>query len=517
MTFPGAREGQGRQGGRPAEPNQEDKRARRRTWKKRSSTNCTIKRVQLKLGKEAQIIKFKEEFLMKIGHNLMAANAIRNTNANSLSASTSMQKLSSGLAITTAADDAAGLAISEKMKAQIRGLETASDNAQDGVSMVQTADGALSETTSVLQRMRELANQASNDTNTAADRAAIQTETNALVDQLNNIGNTTQFNTKNLLNGEMGKVATKTAGAAVLQGLQATGGSLDSGSYVITITDAGTNAETVTSGATAITAAAFGTDAADITVGNGVEYGSYSLTVTNFGAGTADFELIGPDGSSVTSAGQDVGADVTIGGITFDFSTQNVTGNGTLQFDLQATGIDIALSGDATATIANLDYKGESLNLGGFDFTLKTGFGATNDTASYTVVNKAIKLQIGSNADQTMSMSINDMRASALHVDSLDMSSAAGAKAALTAIDTALNTVSTERAKLGAYQNRLESTINNLSTTSENLTSAQSSVTDVDMAAEMAEFSKNNVLSQAAQAMLAQANQQPQQVLQLLK
>jgi len=151
---------------------------------------------------------------MKIGHNLMATNAIRNANINSLAAGRSMQKLSSGLAITTAADDAAGLAISEKMKGQVRGLKTAADNAQDGVSLVQTADGALNETTSVLQRMRELAIQAANDTNTTQDRAAIQTEVNALVQQLDNIGNTTQFNTKNLLDGGSGVKASGSNGVA---------------------------------------------------------------------------------------------------------------------------------------------------------------------------------------------------------------------------------------------------------------------------------------------------------------
>jgi flagellin len=145
-------------------------------------------------------LKFKEEFIMIINHNMMAMNANRMANVNQTNASKAMAKLSSGLRINSAADDAAGLAISEKMKGQINGLNQASSNAQDGVSLVQTADGALNETTSVLQRMRELAVQEANDTNTTADRQAIQTETTQLIGQIDNIANTTQFNTKNLLN-----------------------------------------------------------------------------------------------------------------------------------------------------------------------------------------------------------------------------------------------------------------------------------------------------------------------------
>lgn len=453
---------------------------------------------------------------MRINNNIAALNAWRGLTQTDGALSKSLEKLSSGLRINRAGDDAAGLAISEKMRAQIKGLNMASKNAQDGISLIQTAEGALNETHSILQRMRELAVQSATDTNSDSDRAELQKEVEQLKTEITRISTTTEFNTKKLLNGEMGKVANKTGGVAVFTGLQATGASLTGGSYIITATAAGTNEETVTSGAAAITAAPFGSDASDITVGSGVLYGSYSLEVSNFDGATADFTLIGPDGNSTVMSGQAVGADLTIGGITFDFSTQNVTGDGTLQFDLQATAVTLTLSGDATAAVT-LDYKGETLNLGGFEFTLKTGFATTGQAANYTVIDKAVQFQIGANASQTTSLSINNMSAGALAIDSIDISSKEGANTAITTISDALERVSSERAKLGAMQNRLEHTINNLGTAAENLTAAESRIRDVDMAAEMMEFTKKNILAQAGTAMLAQANMRPQSVLQLLQ
>lgn len=454
---------------------------------------------------------------MRINHNIAAFNTYRMLSMNNSNSSKSLEKLSSGLRINRAGDDAAGLAISEKMRGQIRGLEMASKNAQDGISLIQTAEGALNETHSILQRMRELAVQAASDTNNSADRSEIQKEINQLKAEVNRISSDTEFNTKKLLNGEMGKVASKTGGAAALQNLQVTGESIDTGAYNIAVTAAGTNEETVNSGATAITDAAFGGNATDITVANGILYGSYSLNVANLDSGTADFTLTGPDGTVTVMSGQDVTADLTIGGITFDFGTQNVTKDGTIQFDLQATALSLTLSGDGAATITGLAYKGETLNLGGFEFSLKTGFGATAAVANYNVNNKAVKFHIGANHDQNTSLAINNMSVNALGIENVDVSTQVGANNAITTVQTAIDNVSSERAKLGAIQNRLEHTINNLGTSAENLTAAESRIRDVDMAKEMMEFTKNSILTQAAQAMLAQANQQPQGVLQLLR
>lgn len=280
---------------------------------------------------------------MIINHNIAALNTHRQLSANNNAVQSSLEKLSSGLKINRAGDDAAGLAISEKMRGQIRGLEMAEKNAQDGISLIQTAEGALNETQAILQRMRELAVQSANDTNTEEDREALQNEVDELVEEIDRIADTTEFNTQKLLNGDLD--------------------------------------------------------------------------------------------------------------------------------------------------------------------------------------NESLTFHIGANEDQNIELSISDMSADALlnlgagegSSGRLDISSQDAANEAITTIQEAINTVSEERAKLGAYQNRLEHTINNLGASAENLTAAESRIRDVDMAKEMMEFTKNNILTQASQAMLAQANQTPQGVLQLLQ
>ncbi|MFZ5945233.1 MAG: flagellin [Bacillota bacterium] len=454
---------------------------------------------------------------MRINNNLMAMNTHRQLGLGSTSAAKSMEKLSSGFRINRAGDDAAGLAISEKMRGQIRGLNQASRNAQDGISLIQTAEGALNETHSILQRMRELAVQSANDTNNSTDRGEIQKEMDALIAEISRISTDTEFNTKKLLNGDMGKTAQTGAGAAVYTNLQAIGSDLTSGSYSLDLVAAGTDTFTVTSGATAVTAA---TIQNDITVqaGQQIKYGSYTLNVTNHDGTTADFELIGPDGTTTTLTGQADNAALNIGGLSFAFNTENVTGNGTVKFDLTSNGLEIDLSGDKTVNNSAITaYAGETLNIGGFEFVVLTNHGANGNAKAINVIDKSVKFQIGSNADQNTSLSVNNMSATALGVNAIDVTTQAGANAAVSTIQTAIEKVSTERSKLGANQNRLEHTIKNLDTASENLQAAESRVRDVDMAKEMMEFTKNNILTQAAQAMLAQANQAPQGVLQLLR
>ena len=270
---------------------------------------------------------------MIIQHNMQAANANRMLGSVVTSQAKSTEKLSSGYRINRAADDAAGLSISEKMRGQIRGLDQASTNAQDGISLIQTAEGALNETHAILQRMRELAVQSANDTNVQKDRDAIQEEIDQLASEIDRIATTTQFNTMNLLEGS---------------------------------------------------------------------------------------------------------------------------------------------------------------------FTGK-------------------KLHIGANKDQNMDINIDSMKASDLTVNALDLQSQSGANTAIKTVDTALEAVSKQRSELGAIQNRLEHTIANLDTSAENLQSAESRIRDVDMAEEMVVYSKNNILQQAAQSMLAQANQTTQGVLSLLQ
>ncbi|NLC19847.1 MAG: hypothetical protein GX757_11680 [Clostridiales bacterium] len=216
-------------------------------------------------------------------------------------------------------------------------------------------------------------------------------------------------------------------------------------------------------------------------------------------------------------SGKATNAALTIGGITFAFNTQNVTKEGTIKFDLTCNNLDIDLSGDKDVDASAINYAGGKLNIGGFEFEILTNRGTTSQSRAINVIDKSIKFHIGANQDQNTSLSINNMGAVALGVDGVKVDTQESANLAITTVDEALKKVSAERAKLGAYQNRLEHTINNLGTSSENLTAAESRIRDVDMAKEIMEQTKNAILVQAAQAMLAQANQQPQGVLQLLQ
>ena len=392
---------------------------------------------------------------MIINHNLMANNAIRNANVNSSSASKSMQKLSSGLRINGAADDAAGLAISEKMRGQIRGLDQASNNAQDAISLTQTAEGALNETQSILQRMRELAVQSSNDTNTTVDRSAIKDELGQLTDEIDRIANTTEFNTQKLLDGSKKGLVTAQNSTESLQ--------LNTNANIALVSTAG------------VTSASTITDSFTVTV-----------TRTNVSTGFTSTDF------NVSVVGGTAASLIMVDNNTFTYN-----------------GDTIDLTG-GTGTLSSMT-SGES-----FTLSVKGAVAASTD------VTKSLSMQIGANSGQSLLIGINSMKAKDLGVRdnagaALDVSDANHATAAITQINNAIEKVSAERSKLGAVQNRLEHTINNLGTSSENLTSAESRIRDVDMAKEMSTFSKNNILSQAAQAMLAQANQQPQQVLQLLR
>ena len=452
---------------------------------------------------------------MRINNNISAMNTYSRLTSAQGAQAKSLEKLSSGLRINRAGDDAAGLAISEKMRGQIGGLNQAVRNAQDGISLIQTAEGALSETHSILNRMRELAVQSSNDTNTTDDRAEIQKEIEQLTSEITRISSDTEFNTKKLLNGDMGKTFTVSANNfdSSLQNMQVVGSDIKTGTYTVTATAAGT--DTVELG---VNTAAASFASTNVTVADGTKFGDYSLQVSNFNGTTADLKLTGPDGKATELSGQAVaGGAIAMGGLTFDFSTNNISSNGTLEIKLSNAGLELDLSGDKTVNSAAITkYKGESINLGGIQFEARWGAATTNDAMTIKVDDKAVKFQIGANKDQNTDVSINNMSANGLGVNALDVTTQDGANVAIETIDNAIKTVSSERSKLGAVQNRLDHTINNLTATSENLSAAESRIRDVDMAKEMMEFTKNNILNQASTAMLAQANQMPQGVLQLL-
>lgn len=394
---------------------------------------------------------------MIINHNMNALNAHRNMGINNTAAGKSMEKLSSGLRINRAGDDAAGLAISEKMRGQIRGLTQASRNSADGISMIQTAEGALNETTNILQRMRELAVQASNDTNTTSDREEIQKEINALTEEVDRIANNTEFNTQKLLNGS------KSGEAGDLVRDEVKGAK---GVFKIELTEELKQNDKLIIDGKVIN---FDT-AADV--------------------GTAD------------KIKQKLEAVLVDYNITVDTNTKK-TITITQKEGKDKDEFKVALNSKSDGIKGSVDNAG-----------------ITKRDTEYS--EGKVSVQVGSNAEQSMSIEIGDMRAQALKIVNdkgrgLSVETAQSANEAITAFDAALNAVSSQRANLGAVQNRLEYTISNLDNTAENLTSAESTLRDVDMAKEMMEYSKNNILNQAAQAMISQANQQPQNVLQLLR
>jgi len=373
---------------------------------------------------------------MRINHNIAALNTHRQLTGNNTAVGKSLEKLSSGLRINRAGDDAAGLAISEKMRGQIRGLDQAQRNAQDGISLIQTAEGALTETHSILQRMRELAVQSSNDTNTDSDRGELQKEVDQLTKELDRISNTTEFNTQKLLNGDKSGVR------------------------------------------------------------NADQYAKFNEKTS------AAFSSI--SGAATINTDQSYNVKITgMSGTTFTLSVTDASGAATIKTVSSAGTVTI---GDATITMGSLT-------------TLSIGEEATFTTrkAVADIQDSSLTFQIGANSSQTMNVSIEDMSSTGLHVNGIKINTKGAAEASISAIQAALDDVSAQRAKLGAYQNRLEHSINNLGASSENLSAAESRIRDVDMAKEMMDFTKNNILTQASQAMLAQANQTPQGVLQLLR
>jgi|SRR5579864_1087834 len=398
---------------------------------------------------------------MYINTNIAALTAERNLSMTSTSYQSSVQKLSSGLRINSAADDAAGLSISEKLQAQVNGLDQAQRNAQDGISLIQTAGGALNNVTNMLQRMRELAVQASNGTLTTNDEGAISQEMTALSSEITRTASTTQFNSLSLLNGGLG------TSVAAGSGLKS-GAALATANVVVSALD--------------VTGASGGT----------------TYNITNIGGGVVQLT------NGTTGQAQQ---------LTIAAMTTQATSSQVLNFD--QLGVKVTLAGyNAAGTAANIATD------------LTTAANVT--TAAATGLN----LQIGANANQTVNLQIANMQATnigtvggvnlATAVSNFSTAAAAGtgtssAELLIANLDQAITDVSNANSGLGAMQNRLQDTIQNLSVGEQNMTSAESSIRDVNMAAEMVNFTKTGILQQAGQAILAQANQAPSGIVQLLR
>ena len=465
---------------------------------------------------------------MVVQHNMQAMNANRMLNVTTSAQSKSTEKLSSGYRINRAADDAAGLTISEKMRKQIRGLDQASTNAQDGVSSVQTAEGALTEVHSMLQRMNELATQAANGTNSKdSDRQAIQDEIDQLTTEIDRVSETTKFNETYLLKGEAGtKTINMKAHDAGLKGTLT-----DNGDGTATfVMDALKDGDSVSIGGKTYTIGSKKADVAKVfdakitkaddkfTV-NGQEI----TIVANYSAAGKDADQkAGKYAVADAKALVKDGATVKFGTDEYKVMTDGDT-DGIDDTDASVISKDVAYglaSKELLAANQIGDTKGsanvENTNAKAADgsFKITTGQAEVANSLSFS-------LHVGADADMTNKIQVNidAMDSASLGIKGLNVKDASGNAAtyAVDAISDAISKVSSQRSSLGAVQNRLEHTINNLDNVVENTTTAESRIRDTDMAEEMVNYSKNNILAQAGQSMLAQANQSNQGVLSLLQ
>ena len=474
---------------------------------------------------------------MVVQHNLTAMNSNRMLGLTQSSQAKSTEKLSSGYKINRAADDAAGLSISEKMRKQIRGLTQASANAEDGISTVQTAEGALNEVQDMLQRMNELAVKASNGTNSENDRTYIQNEIDQLTTEIDRVAETTKFNETYLLKGDKDAVKgysytygkTNAANAAICGKLNTTATGSNTGLRVKVETDGTDSAEasklqnellkalqksgariTVAAGATSTANAAISVDGYDIDADGKVSKDgkatNIKLTLTGTASNTstvAKSDTVTLDSGAVTTAAK------TDRVAYYDKDGNKISENALANyFTANAAGTNGTKLKDATlydefrnkiTTIGNTDVTATKDQVGSLKLSLHVGADATSNN----------KIELNLDAMSAKGLGVNGIRVDGATSDNAD--------AAIETIKEAIQKVSTQRSALGAVQNRLEHTISNLDNVVENTTSAESAIRDTDMATEMVKYSNNNILSQAGQAMLAQANQSNQGVLSLLQ
>ena len=504
---------------------------------------------------------------MVVQHNMQAANANRMLNVTTSAQSKSTEKLSSGYRINRAADDAAGLTISEKMRKQIRGLDQASTNAQDGVSSVQTAEGALTEVHSMLQRMNELATQAANGTNSKdSDRQAIQDEIDQLTTEIDRVSETTKFNETYLLKGEAGtKTINMKAHDAGLKGTLTDNGD-GTATFVMDTLNAGDKVsiggKNYTIGGTSDDLdSAFGKNGLDIDTKhqdisvNGTTYKYYDATVQTkdgqaikAGYYSADPSTLA-DQKAATATGVDgkdtadlaalktnatAGSTITVGTKTVTLMKDDGKKGGTASDGIDDTDTTV-ISKKKAYELASKELL-KANQIGDTKGSAKVGVGNTAtaidltngtgtfqiQTGSAEVANSlAFSLHVGADADMTNKIQVNidAMDSASLGIKGLNVKDDSGNDAtyAVDAISDAISKVSSQRSSLGAVQNRLEHTINNLDNVVENTTTAESRIRDTDMAEEMVNYRKNNILAQAGQSMLAQANQSNQGVLSLLQ
>lgn len=480
---------------------------------------------------------------MKINHNISALKSNIKLQRTNEAMEKSVERLSSGYRINRAADDAAGMAISQKMKTQIRGLDQASRNASDGISVIQTAEGALNEVESMLQRMRELSVQAVNETNTAEDREAIQLEIDNLSAEIDRISEDTEFNTKKLLNGDSDR---KTYSRSTKVSIVSASDAVTAKGYKITVTGVGQK-EKITapneiSDSVAPVSGKITINGETIEIEKGSSIAEVYAQLRDLGS-TVNVDIYTTDGAGNPSTVEQ--------GAYLNFESKEAGSARKVEVycenDALADflGIDTILKADddnagkdaevtlltdeddasafsMTATVAADGNKVTISDKNGFEMTVMIDNNALDEEnpleVDLTVLDAGpMVLQVGANEEQTVSISIPKVDAESLGIANVNVGNTNDAGQAISLFDKAINTVSSVRAKLGAYENRLEHAISNLDTSNENMTEALSRIEDLDMAEEMSNYTQLNVLSQAGTSMLAQANQMPQNILSLLQ
>lgn len=497
-----------------------------------------------------------------INTNVSSLNAQRNLNTSQTSLATSLQRLSTGLRINSAKDDAAGMAISERMSSQIRGLNQAARNANDGVSLAQTAEGALNETTSALQRIRELSLQSANATNSASDRAALQSEVNQLKQEIDRIAGTTEFNGLKLLNGsftaqsfQVGANANQTMSVTVAGARTSDLANNFVNAASTTTANQGTSsttaanaalpanntiaAQTLTiSGTLGSTTVAVAAGDSAYTIANSVNAKEANTGVTARAFNSAVIDTLSAAGTVTMTLGSgSTTATISAAVTTTDLSAlateiNKVSGTigisatvsaGTLTLT-QADGKDISIA-DFTHSTAATTINAKAVNSAGTAVdavSLVSGAADSTKVAGYVEFDSNNSFSVSSSVAETAGSILNVAAATSVGsaqslVNAVDISSVAGANSAIAVIDSALKSIASSRADLGAIQNRFAATISNLQATSENLSASRSRIQDADFAAETANLTRAQILQQAGTAMLAQANALPQNVLTLLR
>ncbi len=457
---------------------------------------------------------------MKINNNIPALITNKQLLKNENSLAKTMERLSSGFKINHAADDPSGMAISGKMRAQIDGLDRSSRNANDGISVLQTADGALNEVTSMIQRMNELAVQAANGITGQEDKEAIQNEIDSLKEEIDRIATSTEFNTKKLLDGS---INTRIYAEHISR--QQASKEVSAGQYNLKIDAAAEKAKSATGAAIndtfEITAAEAGTvsiNGATVELKEGMRgqevYQALREAAERGEATVSDY------GQALTMESTAYGADAEL---KIEFSNDDLANKFGMPTSATTAGTNAKITIDRTSDFSNqatYSVEGNRVTItdaGGFEISFLADAGYTGDVSMNVTDVGPMDLQIGANEGQYMTVRIPAMDTEHMYIDDIDVTTVNGAMKALDKIGDALNYINKARAELGAYQNRLESSVSSLDETSENMTAALSRISDADMAKEMTEYTKFNVLSQSSTSALSQANELPQLALQLLQ